>query len=447
MLTMASDSATATVRSERITPRMIYTLVILVLVGIFSFIDRQIITILLEPIKQDIHLSDTEMGLLTGMAFAAVYLFASFPLARWTDRSDRRVVLAFCVALWSLMTAASGFAHVFWQLCAARAGVAAGEAGANPVSQSLVADIFPLHFRAKAMAALTIGPALGIFAGLFLGGWLATAWSWRAAFVIVGAPGLVLSAVIWLTIRDPRAKPTAATFVDEPSLWTKIAILWRIPTFRLAMIGLGFHSVSGYAWTGWAPTFLIRVHGMSLTDIGLWLGLSTASGVILGGVITGAIADRLGANDPRWYGWLPWYGTLAACVLAVLFALTPSPGMSIMLFLPMMAAIATWGAPTYALAQYVVDGRSRALAAAVVGFFSSFLGTGLGPLVVGALNDLLAPHFGQEAIRYSLLLTLPSLFLGGVFYLAASRTAKADFAAAADRRIEEQRQLSRALQQ
>lgn len=402
---------------EALTPRALVGLVVLILIGILSFIDRQILVILIEPIKADLHLSDGQVGLLTGMAFASVYLVASFPLASWADRADRSKVLAICVSLWSVMTALSGAAQVFWQLCLARAGVAAGEATVNPSSQSLVADTIPAAYRGRAMAALTIGPALGIFAGLFLGGWIATHWNWRVAFVAVGAPGLFLALASLLFIHDPRKTQSDAR--KRGQMLAGIQDLWSNKGFRLAMIGLGFHSFSSYGWTTWSPSFLVRVHDAKISDIGLWLGLSTAVGALGGNFLGGAIVDRLGVRDPRWFGFCPAIGSFSAILFAALFVLVPGQGLAILLFLPLMLTLATWGAPTYALAQKVATGGNRALSAAIVGFFSNFIGTGLGPLAVGLSNDFLAPTYGAEAIRWSLLFTLPSLLIGAWFYYRA----------------------------
>jgi predicted MFS family arabinose efflux permease len=303
--------------------------------------------------------------------------------------------------------------------------VAAGEAGANPASQSRVAELFPERQRTRALGVLALGPSIGIFFGLFLGGWIATHWNWRAAFFAVGAPGVLLALVIYFTMG--RRDQIAATRDDAPGLANGLRDLWAVPTFRYAMLALGFHSLAGYAWTTWAPTFMMRVHPLPMVDVGLWLGLATALGVMAGTVVSAMLADRLGRTQPSWFLLVPAGGAVLSAIFAVATALASTALLAILCYVPMVAAFASWAPTIYALAQALSGPRSRALAAAMVGFFSSFIGTGFGPMLVGILNDKLVSH-GAQAIRFSLLLMVPAMLVGGLLFVVAAGTAATDFA-------------------
>lgn len=409
-----------------------YALFILTVVLALNFVDRQILTILMEPIKHDLQVSDTAMGLLTGLAFAAFYAIAGFPVARWSDHANRRNVLSLCVAFWSAMTVASGMILSYWQLALARIGVAVGEAGAAPTSQSIIADLFPQHQRGKAMAVLTFGSGIGILLGLLLGGYLNTWFDWRTAFIVVGLPGFLVALIVRFTIKEPqrgafdRNPPTAS----GETIWQVFGYLWSLRTFRYTMLGLAFHSFSGYAWTTWAPTFMIRVHDLNTAQVGLRIGVAVGIGVIIGNYLGGMIVDRFGIKDERWYVWVPGVGNFVAIPCAFLFVFLGDPNWAAASFIPLLITLSTWGAPTFAMGQTLAKPHMRAVTATIIGIFSSFVGVGLGPLYIGILNDLFLPTLGDEGIRYSLLATTPGLFLSGIFFFIAGRYAIKDFARA-----------------
>lgn len=375
-----------------------YVVVILALVSFLNFIDRQILTILLEAVKLDLGVSDTAMGLLSGTTFAVFYALASIPLAQWADRGRRKTILAGAVALWSGLTALCGLAHTMLQLAVARAGVATAESAAVPISHSLVADLFPPERRATIFGLLMAAGSLGIAAGLFLGGWANTAFGWRGAFVVVGLPGVVLAALIWLTVPEPLR--VADRVQGDRSSTLKALLANPLYRWLLALAAMG--SLLTYSKLGWSPTFMIRIHGMTTTQIGLQLGLATGIGNAAGHLFTGAISDRLATRDLRWYAWFPALATLATFPSGAVFLYASDPTVAIIGFGFLTFFSSAWLMPLYAIAYRICDSKARAQASAMIAATMSLIGLGLGPLSVGMLNDVLTPAYGAEAIRYSL---------------------------------------------
>jgi predicted MFS family arabinose efflux permease len=284
-----------------------YVLAVLVLVYAVNFIDRNILSVLLQPIKEEMQVSDTWMGLLTGPAFAIFYTFAGIPIARVADRGSRVVVMAVGIAFWSLMTAVSGQARSFAQLAAARVGVGVGEASATPAAHSLLSDYFPPRQRTRALAIYNGGASLGVLFGLLLGGWLATSVGWRMAFAVVGLPGLLVALLVWLTVPEPR-RGTSEGRVDAgdpPGLGETLRYLLAMPSFRHVAVATALYSIAAYCLLGWAPTFMLRVHGLSLAEIGLKLGLVIGIAGAVGQYAGGVLCDRLSLRDRRWLVWIP----------------------------------------------------------------------------------------------------------------------------------------------
>ena len=285
-----------------------YVLFVLTLGYIFNFIDRQVMTILLEPIKAEFGATDTQMGLLTGLAFALFYATLGVPMARLADRWSRRNVLVISMAVWSGMTALCATASSFGQLALYRIGVGVGEAGGVPPSQSLLADIFPPEQRSLAQGVLASGTNIAVLVGLFGGALLADAYGWRSVFWIFGLPGIVLAVVIRLTVREPVRAPHAVT--DDGSLWEAIHKILALPAFPAIAVGVGLTAIAGYGLGVWSPSFMIRVHGLSLVDAGLYLGLIGVFGGILGTLLSAILVDRLAQQDARWQLRLPMVGVL-----------------------------------------------------------------------------------------------------------------------------------------
>lgn len=414
-------------------PRRHYVLFILCLVGIVNFVDRQILAILLEPIKTDLGVSDTAMGLLSGIAFSAFYVIAGIPIARMVDRGSRRNVLVGCLTVWSLATVLCGFVQNFVQLALARIGVASGEAGGGPATQSLLADLYPVSQRATVIGIWLAAQAIGIAFGLFFGGWLNTAFDWRIAFIVVGLPGLLLAVGIHLTVKDPPrgmadAGASIAPPVEPPPFREAFAFAFRSPPLRLLMVVAMCCSFAGYSILGWGPTFYIRVHGMTTMQVGGMMGLAVAGGLFLGNIGAGRIADRVAKGDFAVYMRVAGWGTILAAPFGLLFLLARDPMMSLFGLFMSKLFMTFWMPPTYAVAVGMSPVRNRGMITALLTLSTTVVGIGLGPVFVGVMNDLLEPTFGKEAIRYSLIFVLGGLVACGLLCFVAARLVRQELA-------------------
>jgi len=405
-----------------------YVLLILTLGYVFNFVDRQVMTILLEPIKAEFGASDTQMGLISGLAFALFYATLGVPVARLADRWSRRNVLALSMTTWSAVTAACGVAGSFWQLALLRIGVGIGEAGGTPPSQSLITDYFPPERRAFAQGVLATAPNIGVLVGLFGGALIAEAYGWRNVFFVFGLPGIVLALLLYFTVREPE-KPRV-TAVNDGSLWAAITGIFSLPSFLAIAFGVGFAAIPGYGLGVWSPSFLVRVHGMSLVDAGLWLGVIGVIGGSVGTILSGILVDKLAVHDTRWQLRIPALGLLLAMPLQALFLLWPEGSVFLvgtkvvpvaLLFMALSAIFACfWIAPSYAAVQNLVPGHWRTQASALLLLVFNLLGLGLGPLMVGMLSDALA-HMGAQSVRWALVSSLSmGLVAAAVYWRGAS---------------------------
>jgi len=400
---------------------------------VFNFIDRQILAILLQPIKQELGASDTAMGLLTGFAFALFYTFAGIPIARLADRSVRRSIIATGLAAWSLMTAVSGAARTFGELALARIGVGVGEAAFVPPAHSLISDYFPPRRRGTALAVFSMGVHVGTAFGFLLGGWIAQFFGWRRAFYAVGLPGLALALLVRLTVREPaRTHDDGAALAphDGDSARAAFAFLWARRSFRHLSLAAALHSFGGYAFAVWGPPFFVRVHHMGMGELGTWLGAILGLGGALGSIGGGILADRWGGRDPRRRLYLPAAATLLQIPCFVLIAMLPTPYGALAALVPSAILSAVWFGPIFALTQALVPPHLRATASAVLVFVINLIGLGLGPVAVGALSDALQPRFGVDAIRWSLLIIVATNLWAAFHFVRAARSVRADLASA-----------------
>ncbi len=394
-----------------------YALVVLFVVYVFNFVDRQVLSILIQPIQEELGVSDTAMGLLAGPAFAIFYTLAGVPIARWADTGSRRNVIVFSLSLWSLMTAASGFARNYAMLALARIGVGAGEAGGTPPSHSLLSDYFPPERRATALAlygnGIYIGSGLGIMAGGLLEQYFG---DWRNAFFAVGLAGLPLAVLVYFTIRDvPRGvnDPPRSVDDDRPAadaadetFFSVMRFLFSKRAFAWLVTGACFKAIAGYAVLTWGAVFLGRVHGMDRAEIGALFGPTIMIGGCVGVSLGGWLADRLGARDARWYMRMPAILSVIALPLALGFALAPDKRTAIACFVPFYALANMYVGPLWSTAQNLARPSMRATASAVLLFILNIFGLGLGPFLVGLGNDLLAERYGALSVRYSLVAVL-----------------------------------------
>ena len=405
-----------------------YALGVLVVVYTFNFIDRQILSILLEPIKQDLGLSDSALGMLTGFAFALFYATLGIPIARFADRSNRRNLIAWALAIWSAMTAVSGLAQNFWHLLLARIGVGVGEAGCSPPAHSMLADYFPTENRATALGIYSLGIPFGILFGFIAGGWLNEFFGWRVAFFIVGVPGLLLAILVRFTLREPPRGMAEGRVADEeqPTIMETFRFLWSKRSFRHMAVGGGLTAFVGYGVITWVPSFLIRSYGMTTGDVGTYLGLILGIPGGIGIALGGYLADRYGARNTRWYLWIVSVALIASTPLFFGVYLSNTAFASLMfLILPILLGN-FYQATTFSQTQGLVSLRMRSVAAAVLLFILNMIGLGAGPQAVGILSDILQPSYGDESLRYALLILSTVQVWAAYHYYQAGKSLKDD---------------------
>lgn len=400
-----------------------YVLGVLLLAYLVNSLDRSILSLLIEPIRLEFGLSDTQLGVLSGLAFALFYSALAIPIAALADRWNRRNVLALAVLLWTLMTALCGWAGSFVALLMARIGVAIGEAGCNPASHSLLADYFAPQRRATALGIFALGaPAGALITGL-VGGWGSENFGWRGTMMLAATPGLLLVPLLLLTVREPRrpvqpmpAVPGAA----RPSLPSTLAHLWSQASFRHLCLASALHSFAMYGASSFNPAYLSRSHGWTGGEVGELIALTGLAG-LAGGLFGGIATDRLSAGrmEPRWQLWAPGIATLLAIPVQIVAYLGSGTAMTASLLLSSALSLVFFG-PSYAAAQSLAAPRMRAVAASILLFSKALVGMGLGPLMVGVLSDRLAPALGQDSLRWALLL-VPAFnaWAGWHFFIAA----------------------------
>jgi MFS family permease len=409
-----------------------YAIWLLFLVYVFNFLDRQIVTILAEPIKRDLGIADWQLGLMTGTAFAVFYCTLGIPIARLAERRSRPWIIGLSLAIWSGFTALCGLAQNFWQLVLARIGVGIGEAGCTPPAHSLIADYTPKEQRASAMALYLLGNPIGSLLGVVIGGLVADALGWRTAFMLVGLPGLLLAVLVVLTLVEPRTRRIAMAARDaakeaaarqaaegpQTSFGDVLRVLKGKRTFWLMAIGVSIVAFIGYGHAPFGASFFLRVHGEEIerlaaavglgpigfvgVSLGLILGVAAGLGVWLGGFI----GDRFGAQDPSRYMSIPGIAVLISIPVYTVAMLMPT-------FLPILPILAVnsvlvslWQGPVYATVQSVAPVHMRATAASIFLFIANLIGLGLGPLLVGLASDILAGPFGMgsgEGVRWALI--------------------------------------------
>jgi len=380
-----------------------YTLFILTIMYAFNFIDRQIIVILQPLIKAELNLSDTQLGLLSGIVFALFYTILGIPIARLADKRNRRNIIAISLTIWSGMTAISGFAQNFMQLLLARLGVGVGEAGGSPPAHSMISDLYDEKSRATAISIYSAGLHFGILVGFAFGGYLGELYGWRTTFFVVGIPGVLLALVIWLTVPEPvRGTFDNAKVKDAPSFKETVATVFKLKSFIYIALGCAFSAFVGYGAINFMPSYLIRYHNMSLTDVGLVLALVVGTGGMVGTFLGGYLADKFGRNDLRWYLWVPSIAILTGTPIMI-FAYH-SGNLYVMLSVALVGIIAgnTYLGPSIAIAHKLVNVRMRATISALLFFILNLIGLGLGPLYVGWLSDTITGIRGVESLDWAL---------------------------------------------
>jgi MFS family permease len=400
-----------------------YVLGLLFLVYVVNFIDRQILSILLPSIKEDLHLPDSLLGLLSGTTFGIFYATLGFPIARLADLYSRKWVIAICLTIWSGFTALCGVAGGFWTLLAYRTGVGVGEAGGSPPAHSLISDYFPPERRATALGVFSLGVPVGIMVGFLAGGWMAQTLGWRLAFVVVGLPGILLAAIVALTVREPRRGHSEGLHSDgaPPSGMEVIRFLWSSRAFRHLSLASALYAFVGYSVVNWAPSFLIRTHEMSVGAIGTWLAFIFGIGGGIGNYLGGVFADRWGRTNERGRAYVPALSMILGLPFALaVYVVEDATAAVLLLSIPAGAGL-MYQAPAFAITQSLATPKMRASAAAVLIFVISIIGLALGPLTTGLISDALEPRFGKDSLRWALFLV--SLILGwaGLHFWLAGR--------------------------
>lgn len=382
------------------------TLWILLIVYIFNFLDRQIVNILAEPIRRELGLTDTQIGLMTGIAFAAFYTFLGIPIARYADRprTNRVRLISISLVVWSMMTALSGYAQNFIQLLLARIGVGVGEAGCTPAAHSLIADLAPPEKRASAISFYSLGVPIGSLLGMIIGGQIADNFGWRIAFMVAGLPGILMALVVWWVLRDPRVSGAISVQKAAPTLSTREALgeVLKSRAFIYLAIAGAAAAFLGYGKGTWTTIFFQRTYGLSPGEVGLWFGIGGGVAGILGTWGGGWLAEKYGSTNRRHVLTAPAIGMTVAIPLAISAYWMEVWWISLFVLLIPTVLNALYLGPTYSCAQGLVPLRARAMAAAMLLFAQNLIGLGLGPLFFGVLSDLIKPMAGPESVRWVL---------------------------------------------
>ncbi|MBN8575864.1 MAG: MFS transporter [Cytophagales bacterium] len=403
-----------------------YVLVMLTLVYVFNFIDRQLLVILQESIKAELNLSDTQLGLLSGFTFALFYVTMGIPIARFADKGNRRNIVAISLGLWSLMTALSGLARNYVQLLLARIGVGVGEAGGSPPAHAMISDYFPPGKRATALAVYSTGIYWGMLIGYLMGGYLNAVLGWRTAFLVLGIPGILFGLLVSATVKEPQRGATdkASTPAEAHSLLQVIRFLYSRKAFVYLALGAGLHVFCIYGLFNWEPSFLARIHGMKTAEIGVALGLIFGCTGALGTFAGGLLTDHFGKEDKQVYIRIPTYAIIASIpfVMGMLFLQSTFYSLICLGFCSFLYSM--YLGPSLAISHYLVPASMRALTSAVFFLVINLLGLGFGPLVVGMISDWLTPTLGTEALRWAMsCILVASASSIGLFFAATRKLA------------------------
>lgn len=394
-----------------------YIVIVLAVTYCLNFIDRQILTILQVPIKLEFHLSDTQLGVLTGFSFAVFYSVLGIPIARLADRLNRVNIISVSVAFWSLMTALCGIAGGFWPLALFRVGVGVGEAGGTPPAHSILSDYFNKAERSRALSIYSLGQMFGAAFGVLLGGYIAQHYGWRTAFFVVGIPGILMALLVKFTIPEPVRGASDAKkehSADEGLRKSLLALLRNKIYFNVTFAHV-IAVMVGYSIISWLPPFLSRTYALSHTQVGGVMAamfiLGGGLGMFVGGFFGDYLAKRFGL---RWLAFLPSIGVIVSMPLYVLALNTRSLLVATIGLVVATIAYQFHYAPSLSLIQTSVIASKRSLASATVFFFSNLIGLGLGPVAVGAISDYTG-SLGLAISSSTILLLLTSF----VYYRSA----------------------------
>lgn len=423
-----SDSSKPGVSGNMSQSAKYYALFILTIVYAFNFIDRQILVILQPLIKAELDLSDTQLGLLSGIAFAFLYTVLGIPIARLADRSNRRNIISIALTVWSAMTIVCGYAQNFVQLLLARMGVGVGEAGGSPPAHSMISDMFTAEKRATALAVYSAGLYLGVVVGFSLGGYFGEMFGWRKTFLLVGAPGILLAGILFLTVKEPQ-RSVAHSKEDAPTFRDTMRRLTKLKSFPLFALGCAMSAFVSYGTSNFMPSYMVRYHDVPLTEIGFLLAITGGGGGIVGTFLGGYLTDRVGKHDPRWYLWLPGLTAVTAVPLGLFVFNTDNTSLMLIVYFVFAVLGTLYLAPSIAVAHRLVDPRMRAMTSAILFFILNMIGLGAGPFVVGALSDTIGSITGSDGLRAALTIGACVALVKGYLFWAAGKKLPDDIAA------------------
>ena len=410
-----------------------YVVALVWLVLLLRFVDLQIIAVLLESIKAEFKFSDTQLGLLSGVAFALFYAILGIPIAWLADRYNRRNIIAVAIGVWSFMTALCGMATGFVSLFLARVGVGIGEAGGTPPSYSLISDYVPPQKRSTIFAILNTSTPFGVFVGFMIGGWVSQYYGWRAAFMVVGIPGIIVALLIRFTLREPPRGFSENREVEQqhPPLKETLWFLFRLRSYRHIVLATSIITLGAIGSGIWIPSFFIRVHGMGVAEVGTWLAFIYGGGGLLGTTLGGILSDRLThkTGDQRWSMWLCAITTICILPFAFFVYLWPNPITALLVHIGTTILMHAFLGPSYGTVQSLAGVKRRAMAAAINLLFLNLIALGLGPLIVGMASDYFNARFGNDALRYSILSVVVVAFTwASVHFYLAAKTLRKDLA-------------------
>ena len=398
-----------------------FFLIVLLVIYAANYADRLVLYVLLQRIPEDLGLRDWQVGLLGGGAFAIFYTVAGLPIARLADRGRRVTIITVCLTLWSGMAVLCGLTANFAQLLCARVGVAVGEGGCTPSAHALINVLYPPQRRASALGVYAAGSSVGAFVGLYAGGALADLYGWRTAFVIVGAPGLLLALLVLLTLREPVLRPDRSLAV-QPSPGTLgeiVAVLLSRPSFRFVVLAAALAALAGEGMTIWTPSFLHRSHHLSLSDVGRWMAFAQLIAGCAGLVAGGYLSDRMAKRGVGWRLWLPALVLLVGAPFALALLFAPDLRVVIACLFAITFATTFFAGPTFSAVHSVIGANMRATATAFVLLFVTLVGTGVGPVAIGLISDLLRGGYGEESLRMSLLVSVACYLLSAIAFFFA----------------------------
>lgn len=431
---MASPFAQPSARHE-VSRRAWLVLAVLATVNSVNYMDRWVMSVLIQPIKEDMHLSDTQLGLLTGLAFSLSYALFALPIARWADNGVRRNVLICSITFWSLMTGLGGLAQNFWQLFLARIGVGAGESGCIPTGQSIISDYFPNDRRAFALAVFSAGSMIGKVAGIGGAGYLVVYYGWHGTLLLLAVPGLVAAVAVRLLVPEPPRGRFDNLQGKAGTLSTRDALRSLIMTrsYVLMSVAGALSNLVIFGVQNWTPSFYMRHHGMTAAQVGAAVatvvGVCSAIGLLSGGYVTQMLMRR----DERWSMWLAAIVHIVVGMGMILVFTTSNLSLSLGLFAAMSVMANIPVGALFATKMNVADPRCRALASALALALTSVVGLGLGPLLVGSLSDVFQAIKGEDALRYALMTVASLNIVPALLYLFATKTLLADIARASHR--------------